>query len=66
MQNILEAVVPFDILLDRKKGTMFLNSLRKASETQSRPKVVQDAGIALASLIACEEALEKELHISTS
>lgn len=62
----MEAVVPFDILLDRKKGTIFLNNLGKTSDTQTRPKVVQDAGIALASLIACEEALERELFISTS
>ncbi|XP_048236290.1 uncharacterized protein LOC8283073 isoform X2 [Ricinus communis] len=65
-KDLLEAVVPFDILLDRKKGTIFLNSLRKTSDAQRRPKVVQDAGIALASLIACEEALERELLISTS
>lgn len=66
MKDLLEAVVPFDILLDRKKGTIFLNNLGKTSDTQTRPKVVQDAGIALASLIACEEALERELFISTS
>ncbi|XP_021684288.2 uncharacterized protein LOC110667680 isoform X2 [Hevea brasiliensis] len=66
MKDLLEAVIPFDILLDRKRGAIFLNNLGKTSETQKRPKVVQDAGIALASLIACEEALERELFISTS
>lgn len=66
MQDLLEAVVPFDILLDRRKRTKFLNNLGKTSETQERPKVVQDAGIALASLVVCEEALERELFISTS
>ncbi|KDP21786.1 hypothetical protein JCGZ_00573 [Jatropha curcas] len=66
MKDLLEAVVPFDVLLDRKKGAIFINILGKTSETQRVSKVVQDAGIALASLIACEEALEKELFISTS
>ncbi|XP_050223777.1 uncharacterized protein LOC126673611 isoform X2 [Mercurialis annua] len=66
MKDLLDAVVPFDVLLDRKKGMLFLNSLRRISDAQRQPKVVQDAGIALASLIACEEALERELLISTS
>lgn len=58
--------MPFDILLDRRKRNKFLNDLDKASKNQTRPKVVQDAGIALASLVACEEILERELFISTS
>ena len=62
----MEAVVPFDILLDRRKRTKFLNSLRSTLETHSKPKVLRDAGIALASLVVCEEALERELIISTS
>ncbi|KAF3432676.1 hypothetical protein FNV43_RR23778 [Rhamnella rubrinervis] len=66
MKNLLEAVVPFDVLLDRRKRTKFLNSLKKGLETQRSPKVVQDAGIALASLIDCEEALERELIVSNS
>lgn len=66
MKDLLEAVVPFDILLDRRKRSKFLNDLGLTSETQTRPKVVQDAGIALASLAVCEEMLERELFISTS
>lgn len=65
-QNLLEAVVPFDVLLDRRKRTKFLNSLKKGLETQRSPKVVRDAGIALASLVDCEEALERELIVSNS
>ncbi|OMP02381.1 GTP-binding protein-related protein [Corchorus capsularis] len=66
IKDLLEAVVPFDILLDRRKRTNFLNKLGESSETEPKPKVVQDAGIALASLVVCEEALEKELFISIS
>ncbi|XP_011008916.1 PREDICTED: uncharacterized protein LOC105114155 isoform X2 [Populus euphratica] len=66
MKDLLEAVVPFDILLDRRKRSKFLNDLGLTSETQTQPKVVQDAGIALASLAVCEEMLERELFISTS
>lgn len=58
--------MPFDILSDRRKRTKFLHDLAKSSEAQKKAKVVQDAGIALTSLVACEEALEKELLISTS
>ncbi|WCJ27938.1 GTP pyrophosphokinase [Euphorbia peplus] len=66
MKDLLEAVLPFDILLDRKKGILFLSNLRKTSDTKQGQKVIQDAEISLASLIACEEALERELFISTS
>ncbi|KAK6232513.1 hypothetical protein SCA6_002586 [Theobroma cacao] len=66
IKDLLEAVVPFDILLDRRKQTNFLNNLGKSSEDEPKPKVVQDAGIALASLVVCEEALERELFISIS
>lgn len=62
----MEAVVPFDILLDRRKRTKFLSSLRITLETNTKPKVLHDAGIALASLVVCEEALERELIISNS
>lgn len=66
-QDLLLAVLPFDVLLDRRKRSNFLNNLRKCSEAyQTKPKVVKDAGIALASLAVCEEALERELLISTS
>ncbi|XP_062145565.1 uncharacterized protein LOC133853178 isoform X2 [Alnus glutinosa] len=66
MKDLLEAVVPFDILLDRRKQTKFLSSLRSTLETNTKPKVLHDAGIALASLVVCEEALERELIISNS
>ncbi|KAK4256183.1 hypothetical protein QN277_009081 [Acacia crassicarpa] len=66
MKDLLEAVVPFDILLDRRKRATFLSSIGTSVETHVKPKVVQDAGLALASLAICEEALERELIISTS
>ncbi|KAG7981068.1 hypothetical protein I3843_05G213400 [Carya illinoinensis] len=66
MKDLLEAVAPFDIWLDRRKRTKFLNSLGSTLETHTKPKVLRDAGIALASLVICEEALERELIISTS
>lgn len=62
----MEAVVPFDILIDRRKRTKFLNNLGSSLETPTKPKVLRDARIALASMVFCEEALEKELIISTS
>ncbi|KAL5728476.1 GTP diphosphokinase [Ranunculus cassubicifolius] len=66
-KDLLQAVLPFDLLLDRRKRTNFLNSLRSSSEaTQTIPKIVVDTSIALASLAVCEEALELELLISTS
>lgn len=65
-QDLLEAVLPFDVLIDRRKRSRFLATLGKGLETQTCPKVVRDAGIALASLAVCEEALERELIISTS
>jgi hypothetical protein len=65
-QDLLEAVVPFDVLLDRRKRANFLHSLANNLETCTKPKVVQDAGLALASLVICEEAIERELVISAS
>jgi len=65
-QDLLEAVVPFDVLLDRRKRANFLYSIANNVETCTKPKVVQDAGLALASLVICEEALERELIISAS
>ncbi|XP_043695135.1 probable GTP diphosphokinase RSH2, chloroplastic isoform X3 [Telopea speciosissima] len=67
LQDLLQAVLPFDVLLDRRKRSNFLHNFMKCSEAaKAKPKVVKDAGIALASLAVCEEALEKELFISTS
>jgi len=62
----LEAVVPFDILLDRRKRANYLSSIGNNLETCTKPKVVQDAGLALASMVICEEALEREMIISAS
>ena len=63
MQDLLSAVLPFDVLSDRNRRCTTTGS---ASETASKPKVVRDAEVALAALGACEEALDKELLISTS
>ncbi|XP_051143229.1 uncharacterized protein LOC127259721 isoform X2 [Andrographis paniculata] len=63
MKILLQAVLPFDLLLDRKKRINFSNNLTTNLDT---PKVVRNASIALASLVVCEEALERELFISTS
>lgn len=65
-QDLLQAVLPFDLLLDRRKRINFFKELGTCSETERKPKVVRDAGVALASLVVCEEALERELFISTS
>ncbi|KAI3831811.1 hypothetical protein MKX03_002933 [Papaver bracteatum] len=64
MKDLLEAVLPFDLLQNREKRTKFLYDVSKDSQT--KPKVVSDASVALASLALCEEALEQELLISTS
>lgn len=66
MKDLLEAVLPFDLLVDRRKRTNFLHDLAKCSHACTKPKVVRDAGLALASLVVCEEALEWELLISNS
>lgn len=66
MKDLLEAVVPFDILLDRRKRANYLSSIGNNLETCTKSKVVHDAGLALASLVICEEALERELIISAS
>ncbi|KAL2551169.1 uncharacterized protein Fot_12699 [Forsythia ovata] len=66
MKVLLQAVLPFDLLLDRKKRVSFFNNLDTCSDIPKKPKVVRDAGIALSSLVVCEEALERELFISTS
>ncbi|XP_074576017.1 uncharacterized protein LOC141832410 [Curcuma longa] len=67
MKDLLQAVLPFDLLLDRRKRANFLNNLRKCSESPDRmTKDISDSIIALSSLAVCEEALERELLISTS
>ncbi|GAB2264964.1 hypothetical protein Dimus_000035 [Dionaea muscipula] len=66
MKDLLQAVLPFDLLLDRRKRSLLISSLTKSSYMETNPKVVRDAGIALASLAICEEILERELLISTS
>jgi hypothetical protein len=67
LQDLLQAVLPFDLFLDRKKRSYFLSNLNSASEESIlKPKIVDDAAVALASLAACEEELERELLISTS
>ncbi|XP_042478811.1 uncharacterized protein LOC122059842 isoform X2 [Macadamia integrifolia] len=66
LQDLLQAVLPFDVLLDRRKRSNFLHNFMCSESAQRKPKVVKDAGIALASLAVCEEALDKELLISTS
>eukprot|EP00850_Spirogloea_muscicola_P021226 SM000241S08515 [mRNA] locus=s241:144841:151628:+ [translate_table: standard] len=82
MKDLLQAVVPFDVLLDRSRRPYGLgsdsrliiqsrpqsstSSSQETSLTESRvPKVVRDAEVALAALGACEEALDKELLITT-
>ncbi|KAI0502245.1 hypothetical protein KFK09_017192 [Dendrobium nobile] len=67
LKDLLQAVLPFDLLQDRKKRTRFVNNLRKCPKpVVAMPKVVNDAAIALESLTYCEEALERELLISIS
>ncbi|XP_047325364.1 uncharacterized protein LOC124929130 [Impatiens glandulifera] len=66
MKDLLQAVLPFDLFLDRRRRMNYLHNLQTSLIPQTKPKVVRDAGIALASLVACEEALERELFISTS
>ncbi|KAG6425619.1 hypothetical protein SASPL_116062 [Salvia splendens] len=66
MKVLLQAVLPFDLLLDRKKRVDFSHKFSTCLDTPKKPKVVRDAGVALASLVVCEEALERELFISTS
>ncbi|KAL5213294.1 hypothetical protein ABZP36_024141 [Zizania latifolia] len=66
MKDLLQAVLPFDLFLDRKRRSYFLNSLQSSSEASPKPKIIEDTAVALASLAACEEELEQELLISTS
>ncbi|EMS60076.1 GTP pyrophosphokinase [Triticum urartu] len=56
MEDLLQAVLPFDLFLDRRRRSDFLNNLQSNSEASIRkPKIVDDAAIALTSLAACEE-----------
>ncbi|KAM0935351.1 putative guanosine-3',5'-bis(diphosphate) 3'-diphosphatase [Dioscorea sansibarensis] len=65
MRDLLQAVLPFDLLLDRRKRTSFLDNLKSHSDAAGmKSEVVNDVGIALGSLAVCEEALEQELLIS--
>ncbi|KAI4962608.1 hypothetical protein ZWY2020_028746 [Hordeum vulgare] len=65
--DLLQAVLPFDLFLDRRRRSDFLNNLQSSSEASIRkPKIVDDAAIALTSLAACEEELQQELLITTS
>ncbi|CAD6242839.1 unnamed protein product [Miscanthus lutarioriparius] len=67
MKDLLQAILPFDIFLDRKRRSYFLRNLNSNSgESIPNPKIVDDAAVALASLASCEEELERELLISTS
>ncbi|XP_057970737.1 uncharacterized protein LOC131159674 isoform X2 [Malania oleifera] len=66
MKDLVQSVLPFDVLLDRRRRLDFLGSLGKVMKNEAKPKVLRDARIALASLVVCEEALERELLISTS
>ncbi|CAN4089402.1 unnamed protein product [Withania somnifera] len=66
MKVLLQAVLPFDLLLDRKKRIDFFNKFVANSNLETTPKVVRDAAFSLGSLVVCEEALERELFISTS
>ncbi|KAG2653243.1 hypothetical protein PVAP13_1NG440500 [Panicum virgatum] len=67
LQDLLQAVLPFDIFLDRNRRSYFLSNVNSSSgEPIPKPKIVGDAAVALASLASCEEELERELLISTS
>ncbi|KAI5072215.1 hypothetical protein GOP47_0012321 [Adiantum capillus-veneris] len=67
MKELLESVIPFDVLEDRQKRRSMLGIMTKSGTLgRKKTKLMQDAEVALASLAACEEALERELLISTS
>ncbi|OWM75756.1 hypothetical protein CDL15_Pgr021921 [Punica granatum] len=51
---------------NRRKRSKYIMDIGKNSEKLIKPKVVRDAAVALASMDVCEEALERELLISTS
>ncbi|KAJ7524162.1 hypothetical protein O6H91_18G080400 [Diphasiastrum complanatum] len=62
MTELLEAVVPFEVVLDRRRRMN--RSVKNRVGEKQKSKVVRDAEIALAALGACEEALGKELLIT--
>jgi hypothetical protein len=64
LQELLQAVVPFEVLSDRKRRNW--NFIPRGPDEKKIPKVARDAKVALAALSACEEALERELLIATS
>lgn len=64
MQELLQAVVPFEVLSDRKRRKWRI--VTPGPGEKKLPKVIRDAKVALAALSACEEALERELLIATS
>eukprot|EP00252_Welwitschia_mirabilis_P024528 TRINITY_DN7312_c0_g1_i2.p1 TRINITY_DN7312_c0_g1~~TRINITY_DN7312_c0_g1_i2.p1 ORF type:complete len:863 (-),score=149.96 TRINITY_DN7312_c0_g1_i2:352-2940(-) len=67
LKGLIEAVIPFELLFDRGRRSHMFNNYRNSSYARNeKPKVVCDAETAIMSLVACEEALEKELLISTS
>ncbi len=68
IQELLKAVVPFDVLLDRKQRNWGLGAPARQGDgpMKKKTKVVRDAEVALAALAACEEALDRELLIATS
>lgn len=59
-------MVPFEVLLDRKRGSWGLAMRHGEGMVKKKKKVVRDAEVALAAISACEEALERELLIATS
>eukprot|EP00271_Cylindrocystis_brebissonii_P016429 TRINITY_DN3998_c0_g1_i1.p1 TRINITY_DN3998_c0_g1~~TRINITY_DN3998_c0_g1_i1.p1 ORF type:complete len:1172 (+),score=255.30 TRINITY_DN3998_c0_g1_i1:756-4271(+) len=62
MQDLLEAVLPFDVLLDNsRRGTQ----LGGQQATDKQAKVIRDAEVALAALGICEDLLSKEVLITT-
>jgi hypothetical protein len=63
-EELLQAVVPFEVLSDRKRRNW--RFVPPGPGEKKIPKVVRDATVALAALSACEEALERELLIATS
>lgn len=59
--------MPFDVLVDRsRRRPGFDCPITGKDGAEKKIKVVRDAEVALAALGACEEALDKELLISTS
>ncbi|XP_024538445.1 uncharacterized protein LOC9657573 isoform X1 [Selaginella moellendorffii] len=62
MKDLLDAVIPFDLLSGRKNRGKQKFGL---PPSLSKSKVIEDTKVALAALSLCEEALDKEVAIST-